>query len=381
MTRSPSFGSRSRPPVKSGATPRVFALAALFAALAGHSLGQCREPSLRHGVNGQLPGASGAVAVSDFNGDGRPDIASALALEGFVAVYLGRGGGSFDLSRDFGPIPFPVALVAGEFSRDGKEDLVVLHVLSDGRFVQGRVSVHLGRGDGTFDYPRAFSVGSGTYPLALVAADFDGNGDLDLAVTASNQIFVFLGRGNGEFAAPTSLPAGNLPWGLATGDFDSDGKADLVVTRVNDYGISIFLGTGSGSFTPGQDYLLERFPEEVVARDLDNDGDLDLVVNSREAVGVSVMLGDGRGNFQGKVLLPASRYPVGLVVADFDGDGHPDLALGEAYDRRRLLHFRGNGDGTFQEARVISEKYASPRVAVDLTDDGRVDLLVANSKG
>ncbi len=223
------------------------------------------------------------------------------------------------------------------------------------------------------------------YPLSVTAADFDGNGTLDLAAVGANLVFVLLGNGNGEFAHALSIPASDLPWGgawsVAAGDFNSDGKADLVITRFNDYDVLVLLGTGSGSFAPGRAYPVERFPKEIVVRDLDGDGDLDLVVNSEEAVGVSVLLGNGKGSFQRMALIPASRYPSGLVLADFDRDGKLDLALGETYDRRRLLLFRGSGDGTFQEAAVISAAYASPRAAVDFTGDGLPDLLVSNTKG
>lgn len=346
----------------------------------GHAIAQSPRPPFRHGLFGVLPGASGAVAVSDLNGDGRPDVAVAQTSENVIAVYLAKGGnGAFDHSRDFQAGSRPRALVAGDFNRDGREDLVVLNYLSHD------VSVLLGRGDGTFELPRSFSLGTGTYPLSLVAADFDRDGDLDVAATGGYRVFVLLGSGNGELSAPTSIPTGNLPWGIAwglgAGDFDSDGNTDLVVTRLNDYDLSILLGTGSGSFVPGPIYGVEKFPEEVVVLDLDRDGNLDLVVNSREARGVSVLLGDGRAGFAPKPVIPASRYPVGLVVADFDGDGRFDLALGEAYDRRRLLFFPGNGDGTFQEPRVISEAYAAPLAALDLNADGRRDLLVNNPKG
>lgn len=345
---------------------------------ANQIVAECRQVSFRQGLFGVLPGASEAIAVSDFNQDGNVDIASAQRRDDAVAIYLGRGGGSFSQPQDSPAGLWPQAIVAGDLSNDGKPDLIVLNFRS-------HVSVLLGRGNGTFENPRQFLLRSNTYPISVVASDFNRDGNLDVAAIGGYTIFVLLGNGHGDLALLTSIPVGNLPWGfasaLATGDFDSDGRTDLAVTRLNDYDVALFLGTGSGSFVPGPIYGVERFPDELVVLDLNQDGHDDLVINSRESVGVSVLLGTGRAGFIPKPVIPASRYPTGLVVADFDGDDRFDLALGEQYDRRRLLFFHGNGDGTFQEPITISSDLASPRGALDFDGDGRRDLLVHNLKG
>src|SRR5262249_39005412 len=115
-----------------------------------------------------------AVAVADFNGDGKPDLAIATLLSSQVSVYLGDGTGKFQLGSQFTTGRYPSALAVGDFDNDEKLDIAVVNQMSD------MVSVHLGDGGGFFGTPRNFSVES--RPGTIVAGDFTKDGQLDLAV-------------------------------------------------------------------------------------------------------------------------------------------------------------------------------------------------------
>ena len=133
------------------------------------------------------------VAVGDFNGDGKLDLAVANVQSHQVSVVLGQGDGTFG-----DPIPssagewFAKSVTAGDFNGDGKLDLVVANQGSH------TISVLLGKGDGTFHAPVQYAVGTG--PVYVVAGDFNGDGKPDLAVaTGSGNVSVLLGKGDGTF--------------------------------------------------------------------------------------------------------------------------------------------------------------------------------------
>src|SRR6266849_1744029 len=185
-------------------------------------------------VAGSKNGPSGIV-VSDFNGDGKPDLAVVNFGDWTAWVLLGNGDGTFQPAKNIyfaSGGGFPWYIAEGDFNGDGKPDLVITN------YGDNSVSVLLGNGDGTFQAPRTFLVG--IHPGLVAVGDFNGDGKLDLAVadygcsldcsvSPSNTVMVFLGNGDGTFRPASQLTVGNGPAGVAVGDFNGDGKLDLAV--------------------------------------------------------------------------------------------------------------------------------------------------------
>jgi hypothetical protein len=163
-----------------------------------------------------------SVAVGDFNGDGKPDLAVANDTPfGTVSVLLGEGDGRFRQQRTYAAGKGSDSVAVGDFNGDGKPDLVVA---DNG----GGVSVLLNDGAG-FASPVRY--GAGTSPVSV--GDFNGDGKPDLAVAnyGSNTISILLGNGNGTFQAQTTRAAGTNPFALAVGDFNGDRRPDLAVAN------------------------------------------------------------------------------------------------------------------------------------------------------
>jgi hypothetical protein len=140
-----------------------------------------------------VPGAV-SVAVGNFNGDGRPDLAVTDGNYSTVAILLANGRGGFHPAVHYAVGEDSMAVAVGDFNGDGKLDLVVANSESS------NISILLGNGDGTFRPQVTYAVGAGPHSVAV--ADFDGNGSLDLAVTnISGSVSILLGNGDGTFRA------------------------------------------------------------------------------------------------------------------------------------------------------------------------------------
>lgn len=304
------------------------------------------------GIDFLLPGAGGGVflapreipvrdggmivATGDFNGDGHLDLevwrkVSADGSDAAFSILLGDGRGGFVEGEDF-PVKgaFLGAGLPGDFDGDGKIDLVASGV--DPSNASQRLLFFL-EGDGR----GGFSVGAwtplGLRPDSLLAADFNGDGKLDVVVSESGwhcgSVTVLLGDGHGKFPTVFSRELGPM---FLVGDLNGDGRPDLVVgcpwaTIV----AQVKLNTGSGFLSAGEfdgpvHGNFGGIPEFIA--DFNGDGRQDVLA---QAGGMTVvLLGDGKGNLG--LPVDASRLNE-MSVLDLDADGLPDLVLADSSGR------------------------------------------------
>ena len=319
------------------------------------------------------------LALGDFNNDGIPDLVTPDSATGVVAVFLGKGDGTFAPAVDYstGPGSQPLAVAVGDFNGDGNLDLAV--ALGN----QAAVAILLGNGDGTFQPPRIVpTAGSALYyPLALAVADFNHDGRLDIA-TANNNLgaSVLLGNGDGTFQPHTLLGSSQNPSWIAAGDFNNDGVPDLAVTTGAGT-VDISLGNGDGTF---QAYApvstgAGTNPQSVAVADFDGDGDLDLAVACYSANAVGVLLGNGDGTFLPIEFYAAGAAPISVAIGDLNLDGIPDLVVTNLTSNSLSL-YQGNGDGTFLPLPGYSTTSGSEPAATviaDLNADSAPELVSA----
>jgi VCBS repeat protein/FG-GAP repeat protein len=341
----------------------------------------CDPVSFAAPLNFNIGASPGSVAVGDFNGDGKQDLAAALdrnvdAVPGMVAILLGDGAGNFSDPTNFDSQVTPSSIAVDDFNGDGKQDLAVTS------FNTRLVSILLGDGRGNFSGPGNFNFNY--YSNSVAAGDFNRDGKQDLAITQRTQpgnVLIMIGDGAGNFSRMTNPSTSGVPYAMAVGDFNGDGNQDLAAANfvsVMAGNVSILLGDGTGNFSAA---LHSPFnagagqPGSIAVGDFDGDGNQDLAVANAS---LSILLGDGTGNFSGPTNLAAGNFPNSVAVGDFNGDGKQDLAVANL-NSANISIFVGDGIGSFTGPINFATGVGPTWIVVgDFNGDGKQDLATAN---
>ena len=207
-----------------------------------------------------------AIVTADFDGDGHQDFAVANFTDNTFSVFLGAV--DTNGNSTFAPVagsPFalptnvsgPVAMTVADFNADGKPDIAIVNqtTLTNPSVAQGNVVVLQGNGDGTFTQFPSSPITAGQNPVAIASGDLDGNASADLAIVnkTDNSVTVLLNNGDATFAAGPNSPLSNAtnPTGIALADFNQDGQADIAVTGGDTNTFRVFFGVAAGLFTLG----------------------------------------------------------------------------------------------------------------------------------
>ena len=321
---------------------------------------------------------------------GSEDLTTATTAEVAVDNPAPGGSGSTRSNIVFFPVATPIAavslsktnyavqtspltIVAADFNNDGELDLATPNNSSN------TVSVLLGNGNGTFQPQMTFLPGAS--PRTIAGADFNNDGNQDLAVThlGSNVVSIHLGNGDGTFQAATPFATASGPEGMAVADLNGDGSLDLAVTTGAGV-VSVLLGVGDGTFQPRTDYVTVTASAAVAVGDFNADGKLDLaVINSLSTF--LIFPGNGDGTFQAPTAFNTGNTPRDILAADFNHDDILDIAVSN-YSAGTISIFPGNGNGTFQSALDVTTPVGSNfMTAQDFNGDGDLDLAASNVSG
>ncbi len=322
------------------------------------------------------------VASGDLNGDGAADLAAVNETSDDVSILINNGDGTFQPAAAYGVGMTPQCLAMAELDADQHNDLVVSNSLSDS------ISVLLNTGDGTFTTAVNYAVG--TKPWDVAVADLNGDGDVDVAVVnrESKTFSVMLNNGDGTLWHSGDYAAGGFqtkPIWIAAANFDGDPDVDLAVTKLYAfYGlregyVETFLNDGTGAFTSSQTFTIGITASTPVADDLDGDGDIDLAVPGLigGSFGVAVLTNDGNGTFSGPV-----SYPSGAdgpaAGGDVDLDNDCDLVISRTEVSANAISIVVNDGGAFGTPQTFVVG-SDPRglCTADLDNNGAPDVAVA----
>jgi hypothetical protein len=288
------------------------------------------------GVSYSIKGGGVQAKFRDLNGDGKPDLVFATAIDTPPYDFhtaLNNGDGTFGPRQTWSMNACGWSdIEAVDLDNDGDRDVIVTEWLGCQNVINSarRIFISKNNGNGTFKPPLIKVVNP--FPSCIATGDFNKDGKIDLVTGQSLSVDLHLGTGTGDLQLPVSFKLKESPYDIIATDFNGDGNLDVAAcTEYNSEGMSVLLGNGNGTFKPAQNYDGAYSPDlrnesGITSGDVDGDGDVDIIVGNAGSNDVSIYLNKGSGTFTFK-----NRYGVyygcsSPVYADFTGDGKKDIA-------------------------------------------------------
>ena len=347
-----------------------------------------------------------SIAVADMNGDGKPDLAVAHAIDSITVLLNMTVTGS--LTASFANQPplatgsFPGSVSAFDVNGDGKQDLAVAN------YNDRTVSVFLNEsasGNNALEFSTERTFDLNYFPQSIKSTDINGDGKLDLVVSGSDRVATILinitppGSMTPSFASHAEFPWSTgftlfTSFSVNTADINGDGKPDLVSGNVFAPEIAVVLNiTAAGAAVPRfatqHVFSAGSRPSTVVASDIDGDGKLDLVSAGYNGSAVSVLVNSTQPGaaipaFAGEQTFGVGSFSSAATAADLNGDGKLDLIATDFVDATVSAMCNTTVSGaaalSFSSSQTFATGSGPTSVAVkDLNRDGKLDLVVANS--
>lgn len=342
-------------------------------------------PYLNQGAEGftsrpVLPSAPYRPLALDVNRDGIADLVGSGSSG--TAIFRGRGDGSFVGAQDYEATGRLRRLAVADLDGDGDQDAVVVGDSVDGP--RPGIVVLMNTGAGQLELVTA-QAGSGldrddTFE-APILADFDADGDLDIAFWSGNEIVLIEHTPDGLFSSRRTLPAPDPCLGcqLLSSDFDGNGFPDL--TLLDEHltnTIRLIFNEGSWSFS-GQTLDVTPYQAPIGITDATGDGLDDIILSTDDSdQELAVLPSRGNGSFNTPITSDVTQDATWAFPGDFDGDGDQDLLVVK-YARHDIVLLRNDSSGRFEDLGAVA-RYTHPRGigVADLNNDGFDDFIAGS---
>jgi hypothetical protein len=319
-----------------------------------------------------------SLTSADLNNDGFPDIITTDRGIDSISVLINSGNGILFSRSDYLVGNLPEKVIAVDFNGDGNKDLAVATNTMLNASIVSLVYVLIGSPTGTFSAATNYTVSGGSN--TLVSGDFNVDGKFDLAVGGYVNISFLNGNGNGAFSQAYTMPtlSDMTPYDMVTHDFDSDGKTDLAFIDVITTDQMYVYRYGHALSQPISFGIGNCM--SLTSGDYNKDGNLDIAACGMDMT--SVLFGLGGGQFSSAVTytLQGAQESHGILSLDMNNDSNLDLVICEAQDRLYVLY--GSANGLFNVSPVIYFTGTGTMpwaiTAADFNIDGKIDFATAN---
>ncbi len=301
------------------------------------------------------------IKIADMDLDGKPDLVVSLQSSSRIAIYRNTSTGT---TMSFAPGVIysenhvgksPNVIAIADFDGDGRPDVAVSSKDTNNFVVFRNLSTPGVINTTSMDTPRAFRGSWLNFGICAADLDHDSRPDIVMVDDSVEKAWVFrnisTGPGNINFAAADTFGVGVDPADMQLADINGDGKTDLLVANTTFGTLSVLqnLSTGPGSlnFATKVDFVTDSafaatysassLAVGVAAGDMDGDGKVDVVVSNAGSGNISVFRNNGlsgtitSGSLSRPFMQTVGGNPVSLNIGDLDGDGYPDIVAGQYF--------------------------------------------------
>jgi VCBS repeat protein/fibronectin type III domain protein len=300
-------------------------------------------------VNYNTCNSSKGVAIGDLDQDGDNDMAD-ISQCNQAGILLNNGQGGFAFNSEYGNGYASRSIALADFNRDGFKDIAYVN---NGAYSNSNVTVLLNNGDATFGAPRMNWVWDNSDDLTV--ADFDGDGNIDIATVNSyySLVFILIGDGNGNFSSYSEIYGGDAPTGIDTADFNGDGRLDYAVISRGTNSLSMFLNQGYYLYAFPITFNVGQTPVDIATGNLNGDSLPDLVVVNQGSGSITILRSGGGAH------PPAAPTSLSAIAASSSQVNLTWADTADDEDGFKIERCQGSGCSNFAEIARVGANSAS----------------------